>query len=208
MTLVRQQAFGVQQQGSIRDKDVRRDEAHGQEGSRADVAAHLRPLKDLSTNPDGQGRGSQGQERPSDSMVDALAYQIANLNQSGINRAVRNLERVGQANAIPTDSPLATVGPYARAATFHRGSLLRDKFSHAPWRGGRDGANLTTAGKPFAFQSPGFNAGRQFDAGSSDIPENWVAENLNPEVHNARINADKPYMRNLLAAGRYSHIRV
>jgi hypothetical protein len=214
MTVVRQQAFNVNQ--GVRDKDIRgRDErtqggGRAEEGSRADVAAHLRPLRDTTTNPDGRGsnNGGSGGGRSNESVADQLAYQIGNLSNSGINRAVRNLEGIRRQNAIPTDSPLATVGPNARAATFHRGTLLRERFAHAPWRGGRDGSNLSTSGKPFAFQSPGFSAGRPFDARSSDIPQEWVAQNLAPEMHNARANSDKPYMRNLLAAGRYSHIRV
>jgi hypothetical protein len=211
MTVVRQQAFN-----NVRDRQqIGRDERTqggakgGDEGSRVDVAAHLRPLRDTSTNPDGRGQGgSGGNGQPSASVVDQLAYQIGNLSPSGINRAVKNLEGVRQANAIPTDSPLATVGQNARAATFHRGTLMRKNFSHAPWNGGRDGANLPTSGKPFAFASPGFSAGRPFDARSSDIPEQWVSQNLGPEMHTARINSDKQYNRQLLAAGRYSFIRV
>jgi hypothetical protein len=141
-------------------------------------------------------------------MVDALAYQIANMGPKQIRQAVGNLARVAQRAKIPSDNPLATIGPKALPAVYQSGSLLRPVFSHAPWRGVRDGANLSTSGKPFAFASAGYNARAQFSADGSDIPEEWVAQNLDPEVHNARVNADRPFMRNLLAAGRYSHIRA
>ena len=183
-------------------------QANNQNGSVVDANAYRNgPLGNLSTDADGRGRNQQ-HDKPSDSMVDALAFQIANLDQAGIIRAVRNLERVQRSYQIPTDSPLATVGQFARPATFQRGSLLRRGFSHAPWNGGRDGSNLSTSGKPFAFQSEGYVARGAFNGQSSDIPSEWVKENLEPEMNNARVNADKPYMRNLLAAGRYSHIRV
>src|SRR5262245_2240643 len=174
MTLVRQQAFQVNQgQG-----DVRRSEA---DGSRADVAAHLRPLKDPTTNPDGRGSQSGGQQdRPSDSMVDALAFKIANLDQRGIQQAVSNLERARRQNNIPRDSPLAPVGPFARPAVFQRSSMvsggLRSRYSHMPYNGGRDGGNLSTSGKPFAFASAGYTAKNQFDSNASDIPEEWASQ--------------------------------
>jgi hypothetical protein len=202
MTLVRQQAFGVNK------GDVRRNEA---EGSRADVAAHLRPLPETTTNPDGRGRNGGNQNAPSDSMVDALAYKIANLDQKGIQSAVKNLERVRTQNNIPWDSPLATVGPFARPAVFQRSSMvaggLRSRYSHMPYNGGRDGGNLSTSGKPFAFASGGYNAKAEFNPNSSDIPEDWASQ-MAGEMHNARTNQDHQYLRTALASGRYSHIRV
>lgn len=206
MTLVRQQAFGVNNGGG----DVRRNEKGQPDGSRVDVAAHLRPLKDTTTNPDGRNSGGNG-NAPSDSMVDALAYKIANLDQKGIQSAVKNLERVRTQNNIPWDSPLATIGPYARPAVFQRSSMvaggLRGRFSHMPYNGGRDGGNLSTSGKPFAFASAGYNAKTEFNPNSSDIPEDWASQ-MAGEMHNARTNQDHQYLRTALASGRYSHIRV
>lgn len=203
MTLVRQQAFGV----NNNQGDVRRNEG---DGSKVDVAAHLRPLQDPTTNPDGKGNKGQ-QDRPSDSMVDALAFKIANLDQRGIEQAVNNLERVRRQNNIPWDSPLATIGPYARPAVFQRSSMvsggLRGSYSHMPYNGGRDGANLSTSGKPFAFASAGYTAKTNFDPNGSDIPEEW-ADQMAGEMHNARTNQDHQYLRTALASGRYSHIRV
>jgi hypothetical protein len=208
MTFVRQPAFQVNQnQGEVR----RNDKAPQGEGSRVDVPAHLRPLQDPTTNPDGRGRNGGQQDRPSESMVDALAYKIANLDQAGINRAVQNLERVRTQNNIPWDSPLATIGPYARPAVFQRSSMvaggLRSRYSHMPWNGGRDGGNLSTSGKPFAFASAGYTAKQAFDANGSDIPEDWASQ-MAGEMHNARTNQDHQYLRTALAAGRYNHIRV
>jgi hypothetical protein len=346
MTLVRQQAFN---QNQVRnEKSEARIPGHSEaEGSQ--VIAHLGLPQKLDAGAD-QGKGKKGgQQQPSDSMVNALAYQIANLDQKGIDRAVRNLARVSKASAIPTDNPLATIGPYARAAVYQRGSLRRllysqplpgllggkgakpcgifvapqlrkrlERFlSNRPKKGfgyiiakgdllddlleeayedcdeenraeayiaafleynrhlGLEGpealnaavgqllffpemqellkmqellergavpsnfpaiesflsftgmpegaakmfhwvpprlpsadANLTTAGKPFAFSSNGYSAQAPFSPQSSDIPEDWVEQGMSPEMHNARINSDKPYMRNLLATGRYNHIRV
>jgi hypothetical protein len=348
MTLVRQQAFQNQGVRESQKNDPRSDAAHGEEGSQ--VIAHLGlPQRLDAGSQEGKGKNGGQQQAPSDSMVNALAYQIANLDQKGIDRAVKNLSRVAQANAIPTDNPLATIGPFARAAVYQRGSLRRMLYSqplpgmlnaknaklcgifvslplrkrlekflkNRPKKGfgyiiangdllddlleeayedcdendraeayiaafleynrhlGLTGpealnqavgqllffpemqellkmqdiidqglvpsnfpaieaflsasglpesaakmfhwvpprlptadANLTTAGKPFAFSSPGYSATAPFNAGSSDIPETWVQQGMSPEMHNARLNSDKPYMRNLLATGRYNHIRV
>jgi hypothetical protein len=347
MTLVRQQAFGQQQIHENQKSDPR--SIPGQEGGDgSQVIAHLGLPQRLDAGSQ-EGKGKGGQQQPSDSMVNALAYQIANLDQKGIDRAVKNLAKVSKANAIPTDNPLATIGPYARAAVYQRGSLRRMLYSQPlpgmlggknakpcgiyiapqlrkrlekffagrPKKGfgyliakgdllddlleeayedfdeesrgeayiaafleynrhlGLSGpealsaavgqllffpemqelfkmqeildqglvpsnfpaieaflavaglpdsaarmfhwvpprlpiadANLTTAGKPFAFSSAGYSATEPFNAQSSDIPEAWVAQGMSPEMHNARINSDKPYMRNLLATGRYNHIRV
>lgn len=68
-------------------------------------------------------------------------------------------------------------------------------------------ANLPTFGKRFAFKSAGYNAAGGSDRKASDVPQEWVAENLEPEMHNARINADHQYNRRLLIAGRYNHVR-
>lgn len=349
MTLVRQPAFPVQQQG-VRDNkqaDHAREERakHGEEKSQ--LIAHLPNRQDAGAEREGNGRG-QRQDRPSESMVDALAYQIANLSPKQIRNAVGNLARVAAKAQIPTDNPLATIGPKAMAAVYQRGSLRRMLYSQplpgmlgktpkacgisvsaqlrkrlekflanrpkkgfgyiiangdllddlleeayedcdeenraeayiaafleynrhlglstpdalnaavgqilffpemqelievqqilqrgmvptnypaieeflrfagmpesaarmfhwVPPRQAAADSNLTTAGKPFAFSSPGFSANGQFEAGRSDIPQEWIVQNLDPEVHNARVNADRPFMRNLLASGRYSHIRA
>lgn len=206
MSVVRQPAFVQQPEVQKPGRDA--GNAAGRGGREEDIAAHLRPLHDPGAERGGGGQGQGQHEGPSDSLVNALALQIKNLNEKGVERAVGNLRRIARASAIPTDSPLATVGPNARAATFHRGSLLRERYSHAPWRAGRDGANLTTSGKPFAFQSPGYAAGNSFDSERSDIPSEWVKQNLEPEIYNMILNEDRPYNRQLLAAGRYSHIRV
>lgn len=205
MSVVRQQAF-VQQPGVREKQQPTGRPSNSHDGSLVDVAAHLPQLHDAGAEREGRGRGQNQQEGTSDSMVDALAYQIGNLDKAGLDRAVRNLNRVARSSAIPTDSPLWYVGPTARNG-FQRGSLLRDRYSHAPWRAGRDGANLTTAGKPFAFQSPGYAAGNRWNPSNSDIPEAWVKENLEPEIYNNLVN-EKKYNRQLLAQGRYSLVRV
>src|SRR5258708_324090 len=98
-----------------------------------------------------EGKGKNGgQQQGSDSMVNALAYQIANLDQKGIDRAVKNLAKVSQANAIPPDNPLATIGPYARAAVYQRGSLRRMLYSQ-PLPGMLGGKNAKPCG---VFISP------------------------------------------------------
>lgn len=203
MTLVRQQAFQVNQ------NDARRGE--NQAHSQVDVAAHIRPLKDPTTNPDGRNGNGGQKDRPSESMVDALAFKIANLDQRGIESAVNNLERVRRQNNIPWDSPLATIGPYARPAVFQRSSMvsggLRSRYSHMPYNNGRDGGNLSTSGKPFAFASQGYTAKTNFDPNASDIPEDWASQ-MAGEMHNARTNQDHQYLRTALAQGRYSAIRV
>lgn len=298
-------------------------------------------------------RTHKEEERPSDSMIDALAFKIANLDRRGIDRAIKNLKEHADRSAIPHDSPLATVGPQGLAATFYRGTLRRLLYSQplpgALSQGARPGAsvglalsgalkrklegylskrpragsgyvvqredllfelieeayegeeddggerrrerlfvaallemnrhlglkdpeletaagqlmffpeldavleleariaagipvvgfpglerfldlaglepeearqfhwvrpalpasdaNLATFGKRFAFSGAGYRAAGRFDRAASELPAEWVVENLQPEMHNARINADHQYNRRLLIAGRYNHVR-
>jgi hypothetical protein len=65
-------------------------------------------------------------------------------------------------------------------------------------------SNLTTMGRPYRFEKDGFKASQAHDPVRSDVPEIWVRENVEPEMHNARVNSDKPYNRTLLILGRYT----
>jgi hypothetical protein len=68
-------------------------------------------------------------------------------------------------------------------------------------------ANLTTFGKPFAFQSEGYTMRTPHDPVSSDIPETWVKQQIEAGMYRAHVNRDHQYNEDLLVTGRYNHVR-
>jgi hypothetical protein len=69
-------------------------------------------------------------------------------------------------------------------------------------------ANLTTSGKPFAFQTAGYTPEKRFEPQQSDIPKEWVKEQLQAGLYRAQLNRDHQYNEDLVMAGRYNHVRA
>jgi hypothetical protein len=205
-SVARQAAFGRIEQGN---------EPLGGEGpEHHDAARHLGERGQNKATADSRGRqhGRGNHQPPSNDEIQQLANQLKQITPSGIERAVANLgtkRKAQHQHTIPwQDSPLNYIGPKAVACAYHSGSLLRPLYSFTPWNGGRDGQNTPLAGKPFKFATPGYNAKRGWDPTRSDIPNEWVVQQIRSEVYRAQLNCDHQYNMMLLAMGRYSHVRV
>lgn len=217
--------------GKVRDEQVApalgNNQADAPKGKEADVGRDLRNVspEQLQRQVQRQGghRPPSTLQAPTTEVVKALMDQLVGLRNdpTGLARvakkAAQRSQKVrpskasgpGKSQKVPSkqqrENPLTPYSPNAQAATYSRGSGLPERFSHTPWGGGRDGANLPTSGKPFKFQGEGFSLKKLFSNSTTDIPLAWVQDAIGEWI-SAVIN--RPFDRTWIALGRYDKFRA